>query len=92
MKIKQINCSHKNTKWIREKLTFNFLNGDRVYLVCKDCYKILAFSITKNNKKGCAIEGTQEEEELIRYTCACCRIIKFGDIKKLKRVADWKEE
>nr|DAS60508.1 MAG TPA: hypothetical protein [Caudoviricetes sp.] len=52
MKIKQINCSHKNTKWIREKLTFNFLNGDRVYLVCKDCYKILAFSITKNSKIG----------------------------------------
>lgn len=52
MKIKQINCSHKNTKWIREKLTFNFLNGDRVYLVCKDCYKILASSIIKNSKIG----------------------------------------
>ena len=37
---------------IREKLTFNFLNGDRVYLVCKECYKILASSITKNNKIG----------------------------------------
>lgn len=47
MKIKQINCSHKNTKWIREKLTFNFLNEDRVYLVRKDCHKVLASSIIK---------------------------------------------
>ena len=44
------------------------------------------------DKKGCAIDRTQEEEELIRYTCACCRIIKFGDIKELKRVADWVDD
>ena len=36
--------------------------------------------------------GTQEEEQVERYSCDCCRIIKFGDIKELKRVADWKEE
>lgn len=47
MKIKQINCSHKNTKWIREKSTFKFLNGDRIYLVCKDCGRILFNSFTK---------------------------------------------
>ena len=62
---------------------------------CKECgEKIQGYYIgyVDIDKKGCAIDGTQEEEELIRYTCACGRIIKFGDIKELKRVADWVDD
>nr|DAS36662.1 MAG TPA: Rubredoxin evolution, hydrogenase, nickel, energy.86A [Caudoviricetes sp.]DAS50148.1 MAG TPA: Rubredoxin evolution, hydrogenase, nickel, energy.86A [Caudoviricetes sp.] len=63
--------------------------------ICKECgEKIQGYYVgyVDIDKKGCAIDGTQEEEELIRYTCPCCRIIKFGDIKNLEKVADWEEE
>ena len=45
--------------------------------------------------KGCAIDGTEEELCIIGYCCVSCapgEIINFGDIKELKRVADWEEE
>ena len=45
------------------------------------------------DKNGCAIDGTQEEEELIKYICDDCgEEIKFGRIEELKRVADWEED
>ena len=44
------------------------------------------------DKNGCAIDGTQEEEELIKYICGCGEEIRFGDIKKLEKVANWEEE
>lgn len=45
------------------------------------------------NKNGCAVDGTQKEEEVVSYFCADCGgEIKFGKIKELKRIADWEEE
>ena len=63
--------------------------------ICKKCgEKIQGYytGLVDIDKNGCAIDGTQEEEGVVRYSCDCCRIIKFGDIKELKRVADWEEE
>ena len=63
--------------------------------ICKKCgEKIQGYytGLVDIDKNGCAIDGTQEEEEVVKYSCDCCRIIKFGDIKELKRVADWEEE
>ena len=63
--------------------------------VCKKCgEKIQGYytGLVDIDKNGCAIDGTQEEEELIKYICGCGEEIKFGDIKELKRVADWEEE
>ena len=63
--------------------------------ICKECgEKIQGYYIgyVDIDKNGCAIDGTQEEEELIKYICGFGEEIKFGDIKKLKRVADWEEE
>lgn len=47
MNIKKANCIHKNLMWIKEKSIFKFLNGDRIYLICKDCNKILFNSFMK---------------------------------------------
>ena len=62
---------------------------------CKECgEKIQGYYIglVDIDKNGCAIDGTQEEEELIKYICGCGEEIKFGDIKKLEKVADWEED
>lgn len=62
---------------------------------CKHCgEKIQGYytGLVDIDKNGCAIDGTQEEEQVERYSCDCCRIIKFGDIKELKRVADWVDD
>ena len=63
--------------------------------VCKKCgEKIQGYYIglVDIDKNGCAIDGTQEEEELIKYICGCGEEIRFRDIKKLEKVADWEEE
>ena len=44
------------------------------------------------DKNGCAIDGTQEEEEVIKYICGCEEDIRFGRIRELKRVAEWVDE
>ena len=64
--------------------------------VCKKCgEKIQGYytGLVDIDKNGCAIDGTQEEEELIKYICDDCgEEIKFGRIEELKRVAVWEEE
>lgn len=62
---------------------------------CKKCgEKIQGYytGLVDIDKNGCAKDGTQEEEELIKYICGCGEEIKFGDIKKLEKVADLEEE
>lgn len=62
---------------------------------CKKCgEKIQGYytGLVDIDKNGCAIDDTQEEEELIKYICGCGEEIKFGNIKKLEKVADWEEE
>lgn len=60
---------------------------------CKKCgEKIQGYytGLVDIDKKGCAIDGTQEEEELIEYICyECGEEIKFG---RIKEIADWEEE
>ena len=61
---------------------------------CKKCgEKIQGYytGLVDIDKNGCAIDGTQEEEELTIYICGCGEEIKFGR-EELKRVADWEEE
>ena len=64
--------------------------------VCKKCgEKIQGYytGLVDIDKNGCAIDETQEEEELIKYICDDCgEEIKFGRIEELKRVAYWEEE
>ena len=48
-----------------------------------------AWRIVKN---GYAIDGTQEEEEVIKYFCGCDEHIRYRRIEELKKVADWEEE
>ena len=60
--------------------------------ICKKCGEKIQGYYTGYidiDKNGCAIDDTQEEEELIKYICGCGEEIKFGRIEELKRVADW---
>ena len=44
------------------------------------------------DKNGCAIDGTQQEEEVIKYICGCEEDVRFGRIRELKRIAEWVDE
>lgn len=62
---------------------------------CKECGEKIQGVIAgliDIDKNGIGIDGTEEELEIVRYDCACCRIIKFGNIKELERVAEWVDE
>lgn len=62
--------------------------------ICKRCgEKIQGYyaGLVDIDKNGCAIDGTQEEEEVIKYFCGCDEHIRFGKIDKLKKVAEWVE-
>lgn len=63
---------------------------------CKKCGgKIQGYytGLVDINKNSCAVDGTQEEEEVVSYFCDDCGVeIKFGKIEEFKRVADWEEE
>ena len=41
IKLKQLFCRHKNKVWMKKKSTFQCLSGDEIFLVCRDCGKIL---------------------------------------------------
>ncbi|WP_324279294.1 hypothetical protein [Fusobacterium polymorphum] len=41
IKLKQLFCRHKNKLWMKKKSTFQCLSGDEIFLVCRDCGKIL---------------------------------------------------
>ena len=62
---------------------------------CKKCGdKILGYytGLVDIDKNGCAIDGTQQEEEVIKYICGCEEDVRFGRIRELKRVAEWVDE
>lgn len=52
IKLKQLFCRHKNTQWMKEKSKFQCLSGDRIYLVCKDCEKILDSTFREHEGNG----------------------------------------
>ncbi|PHI05726.1 hypothetical protein [Fusobacterium polymorphum] len=63
--------------------------------VCKKCgEKIQGYytGLVDIDKNGYAIDGTQEEEEVIKYFCGCDEHIRYRRLEELKRVADWEEE
>lgn len=41
IKLKQLFCRHKNKLWMKKKSTFQCLSGDEIFIVCRDCGKIL---------------------------------------------------
>lgn len=41
IKLKQLFCRYKNKGWMKKKSTFQCLSGDEIFLVCRDCGKIL---------------------------------------------------
>lgn len=53
-KFKQFFCKHKNKDWYREKETgpFSSLRGEKRYLVCKDCGKIIKFIYAEHEGMG----------------------------------------
>lgn len=63
---------------------------------CKKCGGIIKgyyIGFIDIDEKGCAIDDTQEEEELIKYICEDCEEeIKIGRMTQLKKIADWEEE
>ena len=63
---------------------------------CKKCgEKIQGYytGLVDIDKKGCAIDGTQEDEELVEYLHDCFPMpIKYCRIEELKKFATWEEE
>ena len=52
IKLKQLFCRHKNKGWMKKKSTFQCLSGDEIFLVCKDCGKILDSTFREHEGNG----------------------------------------
>ena len=52
IKLKQLFCRHKNKLWMKKKSTFQCLSGDEIFLVCKDCGKILDSTFREHEGNG----------------------------------------
>ncbi|MCW0263108.1 hypothetical protein [Fusobacterium vincentii] len=52
IKLKQLLCRHKNKGWMKKKSTFQCLSGDEIFLVCKDCGKILDSTFREREGNG----------------------------------------
>ena len=52
IKLKQLLCRDKNKGWMKKKSTFQCLSGDEIFLVCKDCGKILDSTFREHEGNG----------------------------------------